>query len=119
MKGAGGGRLGPVGKGRETFLITSRRYQLYLSSPQLVAISCQIFPACHWTALALTIHPPPLLSRPSSYLPNYFRLSRFRDNCDMILASACSSNECLACTYGIAAVYLEKSVSGSREFVPS
>lgn len=46
----------PGGRGRETFLITSRRYRLCLS-PQLLAISCQIFPACHWTALR-THHPP-------------------------------------------------------------
>lgn len=58
-EGAAEGRGGPGGRGRETFLITSRRYRLCLS-PQLLAISCQIFPACHWMAFAFTIHPPPL-----------------------------------------------------------
>lgn len=53
------GRGGPGGRGRETFLITSRRYRLCLS-PQLLAISCQIFPACHWMAFAFTTHPSPL-----------------------------------------------------------
>jgi len=61
MEDRGGGQ---GGRGRETFLITSRRYRLCLS-PQLLAISCQIFPACHWTAP--TRRPPSPLANPAVF----------------------------------------------------
>jgi len=52
----GGGRGGRKGS-RDIFNYQPEVPTLPLS-PQLLAISCQIFPACHWTALALTIHLP-------------------------------------------------------------
>lgn len=88
MKWAGGRGNGRKGS-RDIFNYQPEVPILPLSL-QLLAISCQIFPACHWTALALTIHlpSPATLSRSSSsYLPNYFQLSWFHD-CDMIAASA-------------------------------